>query len=106
MPDLRDARRSTKRARPARPASGIEGTSRASDRGLTMDSRVATAQGQPEPPAPGQCWCCGSTDDPDRMVHLANHPEVALCRPCARWAAKQAWEIEDRDKIGVLRMMR
>jgi hypothetical protein len=40
------------------------------------------------------------------MVHLANHPEVALCRPCARWAAKQAWEIEDRDKIGVLRMMR
>jgi hypothetical protein len=36
------------------------------------------------------------------MVHLGNHPEVALCLPCARWAAKQAWEIEDRDRAGVV----
>lgn len=36
------------------------------------------------------------------MVHLGNHPEVAMCCPCARWAAKQAWEIEDREKTGVL----
>jgi hypothetical protein len=36
------------------------------------------------------------------MVHLGNHPEVAMCRPCARWAAKEAWEIEDRDKTGLL----
>jgi hypothetical protein len=40
------------------------------------------------------------------MVHLGNHPEVALCRPCARWAAKEAWEIEDRDKAGALVNMR
>jgi hypothetical protein len=36
------------------------------------------------------------------MVHLGNHPEVALCRACARWAAKQAWEIEDRSKTGLV----
>ena len=36
------------------------------------------------------------------MVHLGNHPEVALCRPCARWAAKQAWELDDQSKSGVL----
>ena len=71
-----------------------------------MNSPVVTAQGHPEPPPPGQCWCCGSTDDPDRLVHLGNHPEVALCRPCARWAAKQAWEIEDRDKTGLLVKLR
>jgi len=32
------------------------------------------------------------------MVHLGNHPEVALCVRCARWAAKQAGEVEDRDR--------
>jgi hypothetical protein len=51
---------------------------------------------------PSQCWCCGAVDDPTRMVHLGNHPEVALCRACARWAAKQAWEIDDRTKTGLL----
>ena len=43
----------------------------------------------PEQPPPGQCWCCGRVDDPSLMVHLGNHPEVALCRGCARWAADQ-----------------
>ena len=52
--------------------------------------------------SPSQCWCCGRTDDPTLMVHLGNHPEVALCRSCARWAAKQAWEIDDRSKSGPL----
>src|SRR5690349_7322365 len=36
---------------------------------LTMDTPTVTAQGHPGPP-PGQCWCCGSIDDPERMVHL------------------------------------
>jgi hypothetical protein len=40
------------------------------------------------------------------MIHLGNHPEVVMCRPCARWAAQEAWEIEDRDKTGVLASMR
>jgi hypothetical protein len=53
-------------------------------------------------PALGQCWCCGSDNDPTLMVRLGNHPEVALCRPCARWAAKQAWELDDQSKTGVL----
>lgn len=49
-----------------------------------------------------ECWCCGAIDDPSRMVHLGNHPEVALCVRCARWAAKEAWEIEDKPKSGPL----
>jgi hypothetical protein len=62
---------------------------------------VRTAQGVEDHSAPGACWCCGTVDDPDLMVHLGNHPEVALCRSCARWAAKQAWQIDDRSKTGV-----
>ena len=51
---------------------------------------------------PSRCWCCGAIDDPVRMVHLGHHPEVALCLRCARWASKQAWEIEDHSKTGAL----
>lgn len=49
-----------------------------------------------------QCWCCGAIEESSRLVHLGNHPEVALCARCARWAAKQAWELEDREKTGPL----
>ena len=66
-----------------------------------MDTPLATAPGHPDPP-PGQCWCCGSIEASHRMVHLGNHPEVAMCLPCARWAAKEAWEIEDRERTGAL----
>jgi len=52
--------------------------------------------------SPSQCWCCGASEDPTRLVHLGNHPEVALCLRCARWAAKQAGEIEDAGKTGTL----
>lgn len=60
-----------------------------------MDTALAREQ-PPVNPVSGECWCCGSMNDPDRMVTLGNHPEVAMCRACARWAAKRAWEIEDR----------
>lgn len=53
-----------------------------------------------EVPGAEECWCCGTTDAPERMIHLGNHPEVALCLGCAKWASKQAWEIEDRQKAG------
>ncbi len=66
-----------------------------------MDAPPRSAH-EPADPPPGHCWCCGAIDVSDRMVHLGNHPEVVICRPCARWAAKQAWEIEDRDKTGLV----
>lgn len=47
-----------------------------------------------------RCWCCSRDDADARMVHLGAHPEVALCTRCARWAAKEAAEIEDRDRTG------
>jgi hypothetical protein len=69
-------------------------------------NRIVTAKTALETPdaapPPGGCWCCGTIDDPAQMVHLGNHPEVALCRGCARWVAKQAWEIDDRSKNGLL----
>ena len=36
------------------------------------------------------------------MVHLGNHPEVALCLRCARWAAQQAKQLEDLARTGPL----
>jgi hypothetical protein len=53
-----------------------------------------------------QCWCCGAIDDPTRLVHLGNHPEVALCVRCAHSVSKWAGEIEDRAKTGPLVLAR
>jgi hypothetical protein len=36
------------------------------------------------------------------MVHLGNHPEVALCVRCAHFVHKQAWKIEDGTRAGAL----
>ncbi len=47
-----------------------------------------------------QCWCCGSIGDPDRMVHLGNHPGVHLCLGCAHFVHQQAWQIEDEGQRG------
>jgi len=49
-----------------------------------------------------ECWCCGAVDDPTRLVHLGNHPEVMLCIRCAHSVSKWAWEIEDQSKTGPL----
>lgn len=46
------------------------------------------------------CWCCGATDLPQRMVELGNHAEVHLCLQCAHYVHQQAWQIEDEDKVG------
>ena len=70
---------------------------------VTVTSRTAV---QSEEPGPSECWCCGAVDDPVRMIHLGNHPEVALCVRCGHWAVKQAWAIEDRAKTGPLVMAR
>jgi hypothetical protein len=53
-----------------------------------------------------RCWCCGAVDDPTRLVHLGNHPEVALCLRCAHSVSKWAAEIEDRAKTGPLVLAR
>jgi hypothetical protein len=71
--------------------------------GRTIDAMTRTAPAADNrPTGPGQCWCCGCIDHPEHMVYLRSHPEVALCRGCARWAAKQAWEIDDRSRTGPL----
>jgi hypothetical protein len=64
---------------------------------VAMTSRTALASDEAKRV---ECWCCGTVGD--RMVHLGNHPEVALCLRCAHWASKQAWELEDRERSGPL----
>jgi len=54
-----------------------------------MDTPLTMKQAPTDPPL-GECWCCGPMNDPDRVVYLGNHPEVGICRACARWAAKEA----------------
>jgi hypothetical protein len=63
-----------------------------------MAVQIAVAE---VPQERSECWCCGMVDDPTRMIHLGNHPEVALCIRCGHWASKQAWAIEDRSKTGL-----
>jgi hypothetical protein len=60
---------------------------------------MATAVDDEKSP-PSRCWCCGTVDDPGRLVHLGNHPEVVVCIRCAHSLSKWAWEIEDRTRTG------
>jgi hypothetical protein len=47
------------------------------------------------------CWCCGDTRSVDEVVHLGNHPEVAVCTRCAHSLHTWAWELDDRTKTGL-----
>ncbi|MGI8868550.1 MAG: hypothetical protein ACR2F6_06800 [Mycobacteriales bacterium] len=48
-----------------------------------------------------ECWCCGVIDDPAKLVHLGNHPEVTVCTRCAHSISKWAGEIEDQSRTGI-----
>lgn len=37
-----------------------------------------------------ECWCCGSTYPEAELVHLGNHPEVAVCVGCSQWLRRRA----------------
>lgn len=56
---------------------------------------------QDEPPGQSKCWCCGTIEDPAKLVHLGNHPEVTVCTRCAHSISKWAWEIEDDSRTGL-----
>ena len=63
-----------------------------------MATRAAV---EDEETSPSTCWCCGSVEDPAKLVHLGNHPEVVVCVRCAHSLSKWAWEIEDRSRTGL-----
>lgn len=42
-----------------------------------------------------RCWCCGAERREDELLHLGNHPEVAVCAGCARWLHRRATQLED-----------
>jgi hypothetical protein len=52
-----------------------------------------TAQGQHDGLV--ECWCCGTRESPGSVVHLGNHPEVAVCLRCAHFLHQQARGRED-----------
>jgi hypothetical protein len=54
-----------------------------------------------EQPSPSQCWCCGSIEEPGRLVDLGNHPEVAVCTRGAHSLSRWAWEVEGQGRTGL-----
>ena len=40
-----------------------------------MNSLTAVEE---EFPGRSKCWCCGGVEELERLVHLGNHPEVAI----------------------------
>ena len=54
-----------------------------------------TISQQTSEPATGQCWCCGRTRTESQLLHLNDHPEVAVCFGCARFLRRRATEQED-----------
>jgi hypothetical protein len=52
--------------------------------------------------SPSECWCCGMTQPTDKMVHLGNHPEVAICVKYASSVKNWAGEIEDQARTALL----
>jgi hypothetical protein len=62
---------------------------------------TSTAQDTADhPAAPGQCWCCGNIEPEQNLVHLGNHPEVAVCTRCAHSLHTWAWAKDDQAKSG------
>jgi len=36
------------------------------------------------------CWCCGNSYPENDLVHLGEHPEVAVCAACARYLNRRS----------------
>ena len=47
------------------------------------------------------CWCCGTPQPREGMLHLGNYPEVNVCVPCAHFLHKQANGLEDEARNGI-----
>ena len=52
-----------------------------------MSAETQTAVGQT---GESRCWCCGRTSSEDALVHLGNHPEVAICINCVHFLRRRA----------------
>jgi hypothetical protein len=63
---------------------------------------IGTAVEDADALRPSECWCCGMIQPREKMVHLGNHPEVAICIRCAYSVKTWAWEIEDQSRTGLL----
>ncbi len=42
-----------------------------------------------------RCWCCAELQPAEDVVHLGNHPEVAVCLECAHVLHQRARAVED-----------
>lgn len=47
-------------------------------------------------PGGARCWCCGGSYPDDRLVHLGAHPEVGVCRRCARYLGRRSAQLPGR----------
>ena len=51
---------------------------------------MATAAVEREHADQAFCWCCGNTFDESDLTRLGTHPEVGVCRSCAKWLHRRA----------------
>jgi hypothetical protein len=56
---------------------------------------TAAAAARSNAAEPPECWCCGKAYPESELVRLGNHPEVAVCIPCAHFLYQQARGRED-----------
>ena len=45
-----------------------------------------------------RCWCCGVLQAVEDVVHLGDHPEVAVCLGCAHFLHQRARAVEDAQR--------
>ena len=60
---------------------------------------IPTAQDQSV--TPSTCWCCGRTFESSELLHLGEHPEVAICLSCAHFLHQRARAREDAEERSV-----
>lgn len=53
-------------------------------------------------PLQPRCWCCDKPFNTDQLVHLGSHPEVTVCRACARNLNRRAAMLTTRTTPTIL----
>src|SRR5215470_16035048 len=56
-----------------------------------MNAETGTARDQT---GEGTCWCCGQIRSENALVHLGNHPEVAICINCVHFLQRRARDLQ------------
>ena len=59
---------------------------------------MATAAVEHEQAEQPFCWCCGNTFEESDLTRLGTHPEVGVCRGCAKWLHRRARSVGENGR--------